>query len=153
MTKFDSNNTSRLQFLLETTQLPFEIVDLATNPKAKELWYRCSQGKSLPAVVKQGKIIGNIDDIENANELGQLKEIDTQVVVELKNDLSIKGILKSCDQFLNLRIDDCQSPVKNMFIRGSVVRYVHLPSENVDTSLLEDATRREAQIQSQKNER
>ncbi|CCJ28938.1 unnamed protein product [Pneumocystis jirovecii] len=89
--------------------------------------------------------------------------IDTQVVVELKNDLSIRGILKSCDQFLNLRIDDCQvleelkyphlSAVKNMFIRGSVVRYVHIPSENVDTSLLEDATRREAQIQSQKNER
>ena len=30
-----------------------------------------------------------------------------------------------------------------MFIRGSVVRYVHLPSGAVDTALLEDATRRE----------
>ncbi|CCJ28939.1 unnamed protein product [Pneumocystis jirovecii] len=72
---FIQSSTLRLQFLLETTQLPFEIVDLATNPKAKELWYRCNEGKSLPAVVKQGKIIGNIHDIENANELGQLKEI------------------------------------------------------------------------------
>lgn len=29
-----------------------------------------------------------------------------------------------------------------MFIRGSVVRYVHLPAGAVDTTLLEDATRR-----------
>ena len=29
-----------------------------------------------------------------------------------------------------------------MFIRGSVVRYVHLPAAAVDTALLEDATRR-----------
>lgn len=32
--------------------------------------------------------------------------------------------------------------VKNCFIRGSVVRYVQIPSEHVDTQLLEDATRR-----------
>lgn len=35
-----------------------------------------------------------------------------------------------------------QSSVKNVFIRGSVVRYVHLPASAVDTALLEDATRR-----------
>jgi U6 snRNA-associated Sm-like protein LSm2 len=35
-----------------------------------------------------------------------------------------------------------QSSVKNVFIRGSVVRYVHLPGSAVDTALLEDATRR-----------
>lgn len=32
--------------------------------------------------------------------------------------------------------------VKNCFIRGSVVRYVQLPADAVDTQLLEDATRR-----------
>ena len=32
--------------------------------------------------------------------------------------------------------------VKNCFIRGSVVRYVQLPAQHVDTQLLEDATRR-----------
>lgn len=32
--------------------------------------------------------------------------------------------------------------MKNVFIRGSVVRYVHLPGAAVDTALLEDATRR-----------
>ena len=35
-----------------------------------------------------------------------------------------------------------QSSVKNVFIRGSVVRYVHLPANAVYTPLLEDATRR-----------
>ena len=35
-----------------------------------------------------------------------------------------------------------QSAVKNVFIRGSVVRYVHLPANAVDVPLLEDATRR-----------
>lgn len=32
--------------------------------------------------------------------------------------------------------------VKNCFIRGSVVRYVQIPRTAVDTTLLEDATRR-----------
>ncbi|KAK2463176.1 hypothetical protein APHAL10511_004831 [Amanita phalloides] len=95
---------------------------------------------------------------------------DQQVTVELKNDLSITGTLKSVDQFLNIRLDNIkvsdearhphmvrliknkcrlklaigQMAVKNCFIRGSVVRYVQLPAEHVDTQLLEDATRREA---------
>jgi len=120
------------------------------------------------------------------------------VTVELKNDISIRGTLKSVDQYLNIKLDDIsvvddlkyphlvrsyahdpwedsrrnksilktttgtkmpsigskverhrltlsssqQSSVRNVFIRGSVVRYVHLSSGSVDTALLEDATRR-----------
>lgn len=41
-----------------------------------------------------------------------------------------------------LRRNVLQSAVKNVFIRGSVVRYVHLPASAVDVPLLEDATRR-----------
>lgn len=80
--------------------------------------------------------------------------IDTTVTVELKNDIQIRGTLKSVDQYLNIKLDDITvveeikyphlSAVKNVFIRGSVVRYVHLPAAAVDVSLLEDATRREA---------
>ncbi|KZT04602.1 Sm-like ribonucleoprotein [Laetiporus sulphureus 93-53] len=80
---------------------------------------------------------------------------DQRVTVELKNDLSITGVLKSVDQFLNIRLDsikvldEARHPhmmaVKNCFIRGSVVRYVQLPAEHVDTQLLEDATRRGCQ--------
>jgi hypothetical protein len=36
--------------------------------------------------------------------------------------------------------------VKNCFIRGSVVRYVKMAARNVDTTLLEDATRRGTSI-------
>ncbi|OAA64346.1 small nuclear ribonucleoprotein [Niveomyces insectorum RCEF 264] len=80
--------------------------------------------------------------------------IDTTVTVELKNDIQIRGILKSVDQYLNIKLDEITvvdeinyphlSAVKNVFIRGSVVRYVHLPAAAVDVPLLEDATRREA---------
>ena len=34
--------------------------------------------------------------------------------------------------------------VKNCFVRGSVVRYVQLPVEEVDVALLQDAARKEA---------
>jgi len=47
-------------------------------------------------------------------------------------------------QNFGLHLTDSQAAVKNVFIRGSVVRYVHLPANAVDTALLEDATRREA---------
>ncbi|KAH8916352.1 U6 snRNA-associated Sm-like protein LSm2 [Atractiella rhizophila] len=80
---------------------------------------------------------------------------DQVVVVELKNDLSIQGTLKSVDQFLNIKLDNIKvlneerhphmMAVKNCFIRGSVIRYIQLPRSAVDTTLLEDATRREAQ--------
>lgn len=86
--------------------------------------------------------------------------IDHEVTVELKNDIQIRGTLKSVDQYLNIKLDDISvvedikyphmSAVKNVFIRGSVVRYVHLPAGAVDVDLLEDATRREAANQSAK---
>ena len=34
--------------------------------------------------------------------------------------------------------------VRNCFVRGSVVRYVQLPTDGVDVDILHDATRREA---------
>jgi U6 snRNA-associated Sm-like protein LSm2 len=34
--------------------------------------------------------------------------------------------------------------VRSLFVRGGVVRYVQLPSEAVDTDLLQDASRKEA---------
>ncbi len=33
--------------------------------------------------------------------------------------------------------------MRNCFVRGSVIRYVQVPSESVDTELLQDAARRE----------
>ena len=66
---------------------------------------------------------------------------------------SIEGELQSVDQFLNIKllnisiVEPDKYPhmmsVKNCFIRGSVVRYVQLPQEHVDTALLQDSSRRE----------
>lgn len=74
------------------------------------------------------------------------------VTIELKNDIRIRGTLKSVDQYLNIKLEDIEvldldkyphlSSVKNVFLRGSVVRYVVLPQAEVDRGLLEDATRR-----------
>ncbi|KAJ1736151.1 U6 snRNA-associated Sm-like protein LSm2 [Coemansia sp. Benny D160-2] len=82
-------------------------------------------------------------------------QVGQQVTVELKNDLAIKGTLESVDQFLNFKLKDIEvvdperyphmMSVKNCFIRGSVVRYVQLSPSTVDTALLQDAARREAQ--------
>eukprot|EP01135_Chromosphaera_perkinsii_P003519 Nk52_evm19s246 gene=Nk52_evmTU19s246 len=80
--------------------------------------------------------------------------IGQQVTVELKNEVCITGELQSVDQFLNIKLNDIEIEdpekfphmiaVKNVFIRGSVVRYVRLPGgEQVDTVLLQDAARRE----------
>merc|ERR1712076_77192 len=81
--------------------------------------------------------------------------VGKDVVVELKNDLSLCGTLHSVDQYLNIKLTDVSIPdpdkyphllaVKNCFIRGSVVRYVQLPADEVDTQLLQDAARKEAQ--------
>merc|ERR1711934_1262053 len=80
--------------------------------------------------------------------------VGKDVVVELKNDLSICGTLHSVDQYLNIKLTDVSVTdpekyphmlsVKNCFIRGSVVRYVQLPQDEVDTQLLQDAARKEA---------
>ena len=78
--------------------------------------------------------------------------VDQEVTVELKNDIEIKGTLKSVDQFLNLKLDNITcthgqrypylGAVKNLFIRGSNVRYVHMNPNSVDCTLLQDASRR-----------
>ncbi|KAL1929581.1 hypothetical protein VTP01DRAFT_1719 [Rhizomucor pusillus] len=80
--------------------------------------------------------------------------VDKTVTVELKNDLAITGTLKSVDQYLNIKLDNISvvdeeryphmASVKDCFIRGSVVRYVQLSPQDVDTALLQDAARREA---------
>lgn len=49
-----------------------------------------------------------------------------------------------CPVFISLQLS-----VKNCFIRGSVVRYVQLPADEVDTQLLQDAARKEAMQQKQ----
>jgi U6 snRNA-associated Sm-like protein LSm2 len=105
--------------------------------------------------------IPGLEDVDSSYEIVNLWSLyysffktltNHTVTVELKNDIRIRGTLKSVDQYLNIKLDDIDvldldkyphlSSVKNMFIRGSVVRYVVLPQAEIDRGLLEDATRR-----------
>ncbi|KAL7465663.1 hypothetical protein ACHAXS_005992, partial [Conticribra weissflogii] len=79
--------------------------------------------------------------------------VGKEVAVELKNDVVLTGTLHSVDQYLNIKLTNVKvvnenkypqlTALKNCFIRGSVVRYVQINPNDVDTELLEDATRKE----------
>ncbi|RPB27648.1 hypothetical protein L211DRAFT_846403 [Terfezia boudieri ATCC MYA-4762] len=66
--------TSRLELLLITMKVPFVAVDVATDEKARLLWKRRGNGKRLPVVVHDGVVLGNFEDMEQANEWGELKQ-------------------------------------------------------------------------------
>ena len=84
--------------------------------------------------------------------------------MELKNDVVLRGVLTSVDQYLNVKLHNVHasthtvtpdtatlaeralphlSCVQNCFVRGSVIRYVVLPPEHVDVHLLHDSMRME----------
>jgi U6 snRNA-associated Sm-like protein LSm2 len=79
--------------------------------------------------------------------------VGKEIAVELKNDLILQGELHSVDQYLNIKLLNVTvvqpekypqlTALENCFIRGSVVRYIQIPPEHVDTELLQDAARRE----------
>lgn len=71
----------------------------------------------------------------------------------MKSDIKITGTLKSVDQYLNVKLDNIKVDtekypqfiaVKNLFLRSTSIRYIHLNPSYVDTNLLQDASRREA---------
>lgn len=76
------------------------------------------------------------------------------MILELKNDLKISGNLISVDEQLNFHlsnmkvVEEIANPYllscKNGFIRGNVIRYVHLQKREVDTEPLTDACRKAA---------
>jgi len=79
--------------------------------------------------------------------------VGKEVAVELKNDVVLTGTLHSVDQYLNVKllnvkvVNPDQYPqlcaLRNCFVRGSVVRYIQIPPEDVDIELLQDAARKE----------
>ena len=79
--------------------------------------------------------------------------VGREIAVELKNDVVLTGTLHSVDQYLNIKLTSVKVvnqdrypqlvALKNCFIRGSVVRYVQINPSDVNTELLQDATRKE----------
>ncbi|GAW81354.1 U6 snRNA-associated Sm-like protein LSm4 [Plasmodium gonderi] len=90
----------------------------------------------------------------------QLAQKNHHVTVELKNDLQISGVLHSVDQYLNIKLTNVTVnhpekyphllSIKSCFVRGSVVRYVFLPSKEIDIEKLHHMCRKEAKMISEK---
>ncbi|EED13635.1 conserved hypothetical protein [Talaromyces stipitatus ATCC 10500] len=65
--------TSRLETILKANKIPFQAIDVATDDAARRLWGRYSKGRKLPGLVKYKTIIGDLEQIEEWNEYGELK--------------------------------------------------------------------------------
>ncbi|KAG0575597.1 hypothetical protein KC19_5G015300, partial [Ceratodon purpureus] len=72
--------------------------------------------------------------------------VGLELLVELRNDLSVRGVLHDCDNASNVIIKDAtvedvegvQRQLPLVFLRGSNIRFVHIP-DNVDVmQLVED---------------
>eukprot|EP00252_Welwitschia_mirabilis_P027119 TRINITY_DN9188_c0_g1_i1.p1 TRINITY_DN9188_c0_g1~~TRINITY_DN9188_c0_g1_i1.p1 ORF type:complete len:126 (+),score=14.15 TRINITY_DN9188_c0_g1_i1:124-501(+) len=67
--------------------------------------------------------------------------VGTELLVELRNDTCIRGLLVECDDSLNLTIKDsliedvegAEKTLPLIFVRGSHVRFIHLP-QNLNIS-------------------
>ncbi|THW53207.1 hypothetical protein D6C99_00119 [Aureobasidium pullulans] len=66
--------TSRIETILNANRIPFLAIDTATNESARRLWGRRAAGKKLPGLVKEGFVIADLDEVEEWNEFGEIKE-------------------------------------------------------------------------------
>ncbi|KAI4193525.1 MAG: hypothetical protein LQ350_008276 [Teloschistes chrysophthalmus] len=66
--------TSRLETILKANRIPFQALDVATDEKARMLWGRRAGKRKLPGLVRMGMLIGDLEEIEEWNEYGELKE-------------------------------------------------------------------------------
>ncbi|KAJ5371591.1 Glutaredoxin [Penicillium concentricum] len=71
--------TSRIETILKANRLPFRAVDVATDEAARKLWGRRSKGKKLPGLVKYGDIVGDLEEVEEWNEFGELRMVINSV--------------------------------------------------------------------------
>ncbi|KAJ5660525.1 hypothetical protein N7507_006976 [Penicillium longicatenatum] len=67
--------TSRIETILKANKLPFRAIDVATDEAARKLWGRRSKGKKLPGLVKYGNIVGDLEEVEEWNEFGELRMV------------------------------------------------------------------------------
>lgn len=66
--------TSRIETILKANKIPFQGVDTATDELARKLYGRRAGGRKLPLLVKEGYVIGDLAEVEEWNEFGELKE-------------------------------------------------------------------------------
>ncbi|KAH0548165.1 hypothetical protein GP486_008113, partial [Trichoglossum hirsutum] len=66
--------TSRIETILKANKIPFQGLDVATDEKARMLWGRRAGKRKLPGLVKMGMVVGGLEEIEDWNEYGELRE-------------------------------------------------------------------------------
>ena len=66
--------TSRMETILKAKRIPFTALDIATDEKARMLWGRRAGKRKLPGLVKRGMIVGDIEEVEEWNEYGELMD-------------------------------------------------------------------------------
>lgn len=72
--------TSRLETILKANKIPFKALDIATDEKARMLWGRRSgkdesgRARKIPGLVQMGLVVGDLVEIEEWNEYGELKQ-------------------------------------------------------------------------------
>ncbi|KAK7678862.1 hypothetical protein QCA50_018164 [Cerrena zonata] len=67
--------TNRLATILQANSVKFEYRDLGTDESAKKIWKRSANGRTLPGVVRGDDLIGNWEEIDEANEEYKLREL------------------------------------------------------------------------------
>jgi len=79
--------TSRMETILKANRIPFKAIDIATDEKARMLWGRravkdeSGRQRKIPGLVQMGLVVGDLVEVEDWNEYGELKQHVTIVPV------------------------------------------------------------------------
>ena len=63
-----------METILKAKKIQFQALDVATDEKARMLWGRRAGKRKLPGLVRQGMIIGDVEEVEEWNEYGELMD-------------------------------------------------------------------------------
>ncbi|RYP39931.1 hypothetical protein DL768_010687 [Monosporascus sp. mg162] len=72
--------TSRLETILRANRVPFKAIDIAIDEKARMLWGRRAgkdangRMRKLPGLVQMGLVLGDLVEIEEWNEYGEVRQ-------------------------------------------------------------------------------
>ncbi|KAG9241539.1 hypothetical protein BJ878DRAFT_223804 [Calycina marina] len=72
--------TSRMETILRANRVPFKALDIATDEKARMLWGRragkdeSGRARKIPGLVQMGMVLGDLVEVEDWNEYGELKQ-------------------------------------------------------------------------------
>ena len=63
-----------METILKANKIKFQALDVATDEKARMLWGRRAGKRKLPGLVRMGMIVGDLEEVEEWNEYGELKD-------------------------------------------------------------------------------